>query len=154
MPRGRKPKTQTKEAETKEDLSSTKEVKRYVEGIGRRKTSTARVRIFEGTGNFMVNNRPLDKYFTIKRFVETVLAPLKFLKLVGKFDISVKVLGGGIMGQSEAIRHGLSRALVKYNESFKKLLREAGFLTRDPRMVERKKYGLKKARKSPQWQKR
>lgn len=149
MPRGRKQKT-----ELKEKAVSVKETKKYIEGIGRRKTSTARVRVFEGNGNFVVNDKPLDKYFTIQRFFKTALAPLDILKLSGKFDVSVKVSGGGVMGQAEAIRHGLSRALVKYNEAFKKLLREAGFLTRDPRMVERKKYGLKKARKSPQWQKR
>lgn len=134
--------------------NSSKSTKKYIEGIGRRKTSTARVRIYEEPGEFVVNNKPLNKYFTIERFIKTALAPLELLKLKDKFNVSVKVVGGGIMGQAEAIRHGLSRALVKYNESFKKMLRDAGFLTRDPRMVERKKYGLKKARKSPQWQKR
>ncbi|GIW65323.1 MAG: 30S ribosomal protein S9 [Candidatus Parcubacteria bacterium] len=128
--------------------------KKYIEAVGRRKTATARVRLYEEKGYFLVNDKSLNQYFGIERFRKTVLAPFELLKLKDKFSVSAKVSGGGIMAQAEAIRHGLSRALVKYNESFKKLLREAGFLTRDPRMVERKKYGLKKARKAPQWSKR
>jgi small subunit ribosomal protein S9 len=127
--------------------------KKYIEAVGRRKTSTSRVRIFEGEDGFMVNQKPVNEYFKIERFRETALAPLKLLKIKNIF-VSAKVLGGGIMAQAEAIRHGLSRALVKYNADFKKILKNAGFLTRDPRMVERKKYGLKKARRAPQWQKR
>lgn len=127
--------------------------KKYIEAVGRRKTSTSRVRIFEGEDGFMINQKPVNEYFKIERFRETALAPLKLLKIKNIF-VSAKVLGGGIMAQAEAIRHGLSRALVKYNADFKKILKNAGFLTRDPRMVERKKYGLKKARRAPQWQKR
>jgi small subunit ribosomal protein S9 len=127
--------------------------KKYIEAVGRRKTSTSRVRIFEGEDGFMVNQKPVNEYFKIERFRETALAPLNLLKIKNIF-VSAKVLGGGIMAQAEAIRHGLSRALVKYNADFKKILKNAGFLTRDPRMVERKKYGLKKARRAPQWQKR
>jgi small subunit ribosomal protein S9 len=127
--------------------------KKYIEAVGRRKTSTSRVRIFEGEDGFMVNQKPVNEYFKIERFRETALAPLKLLKIKNIF-VSAKVLGGGIMAQAEAVRHGLSRALVKYNADFKKILKNAGFLTRDPRMVERKKYGLKKARRAPQWQKR
>jgi small subunit ribosomal protein S9 len=127
--------------------------KKYIEAVGRRKTSTSRVRIFEGEDGFMVNKKPVNEYFKIERFRETALAPLKLLKIKNIF-VSAKVLGGGIMAQAEAVRHGLSRALVKYNADFKKILKNAGFLTRDPRMVERKKYGLKKARRAPQWQKR
>lgn len=141
-------------SKTEKEKNSVKENKKYIEGVGRRKTSTARVRIYEEKGDFIVNDKPLNKYFTIQRFIKTAIAPLELLKLKDKFSVTAKVVGGGIMGQAEAIRHGLARALVKYDESFKKLLRQAGFLTRDPRMVERKKYGLKKARKSPQWQKR
>lgn len=137
-----------------EEQKTQKEKKKYIEGIGRRKTATARVRIYEEKGDFIVNDKPLNKYFMIERFIKTAFEPFELLRLKDKFAVSAKVSGGGIMSQAEAIRHGLSRALVKYDESFKKLLREAGFLTRDPRMVERKKYGLKKARKSPQWQKR
>lgn len=128
--------------------------KKYIEAVGRRKTATARVRLYEEKGDFIINNKPLNQYFGVERFKKTALSPFELLKLKDKFSVSVKVFGGGIMAQAEAIRHGLSRALVKYNETFKKLLREAGFLTRDPRMVERKKYGLKKARKAPQWSKR
>jgi small subunit ribosomal protein S9 len=127
--------------------------KKYIEAVGRRKTSTSRVRIFEGEDGFMVNQKSVNEYFKIERFRETALAPLKLLKIKNIF-VSAKVLGGGIMAQAEAVRHGLSRALVKYNADFKKILKNAGFLTRDPRMVERKKYGLKKARRAPQWQKR
>jgi small subunit ribosomal protein S9 len=127
--------------------------KKYIEAVGRRKTSTSRVRIFEGEDGFMINQKPVNEYFKIERFRETALASLKLLKIKNIF-VSAKVLGGGIMAQAEAIRHGLSRALVKYNADFKKILKNAGFLTRDPRMVERKKYGLKKARRAPQWQKR
>jgi len=130
-----------------------KNSKKYIEGVGRRKTATARVRIYEGKGENLINNKPVNQYFTIERFQKTVLDPIKLLKIKNIY-FTAKVKGGGIMAQSEAVRHGLSRVLVKFNESFKKLLREAGFLTRDPRMVERKKYGLKKARRAPQWQKR
>jgi small subunit ribosomal protein S9 len=130
-----------------------KNSKKYIEGVGRRKTATARVRIYEGKGDYLVNEKPLKDYFKVERFIKTALAPFELLKIKDMY-FTVKVKGGGIMAQSEAVRHGLSRALVKFNESFKKLLREAGFLTRDPRMVERKKYGLKKARRAPQWQKR
>lgn len=141
-------------SKTEKEKDFVKENKKYIEGVGRRKTSTARVRIYEEKGDFIVNDKPLNKYFTIQRFIKTAIAPLELLKLKDKFSVTAKVVGGGIMAQAEAVRHGLARALVKYDESFKKLLRQAGFLTRDPRMVERKKYGLKKARKSPQWQKR
>jgi small subunit ribosomal protein S9 len=130
-----------------------KNSKKYIEGVGRRKTATARVRIYEGKGDYLVNEKPLKDYFKVERFIKTALAPFELLKIKDMY-FTVKVKGGGIMAQSEAVRHGLSRALVKFNASFKKLLREAGFLTRDPRMVERKKYGLKKARRAPQWQKR
>ncbi|MGC8775950.1 MAG: 30S ribosomal protein S9 [Minisyncoccia bacterium] len=146
MPRGRK----SKNIEEEKTIGT----KKYIEAIGRRKTATARVRIYEEKGDFVVNNKLLNQYFGIERFRKTVLSPLEVLKLKDKFSVSARVVGGGIMAQAEAIRHGLSRALVKYNESFKKVLRGAGFLTRDPRMVERKKYGLKKARKAPQWSKR
>ena len=130
-----------------------KNSKKYIEGIGRRKTATARVRIYKGKGDFLVNEKPLKDYFKFERFIKTILSPFELLKIKDIYFV-VKVKGGGIMAQSEAIRHGLSRALVKFDDSFKKILREAGFLTRDPRMVERKKYGLKKARRAPQWQKR
>jgi small subunit ribosomal protein S9 len=127
---------------------------RYIEGIGRRKTAVARVRIVSGKGHVMVNGKALDSYFTVARFREAARAPFEALKGEAYFDATVQVRGGGMSAQAEAVRHGLARALAHHDASFKKKLRVSGFLTRDPRMVERKKYGLKKARRAPQWQKR
>lgn len=123
-------------------------------GTGRRKTSTARVFLTAGTGNIMVNDRPLDEYFgrPVARMV--VRQPLENVDLVGKFDVNVTVSGGGSFGQAGAIRHGLTRALMEYDESLRGVLRKAGFVTRDSREVERKKVGLRKARKKPQFSKR
>jgi small subunit ribosomal protein S9 len=126
--------------------------KRYVEGIGRRKTSVARVRISEGKG-IIVNEKKFDEFFTVPRLRDYVLSPLKKLG-IDTLGVSVHVNGGGISGQAQAIRHGLARALLIRDEGYKGQLRSLGFLTRDSRAVERKKYGLKKARKSPQWSKR
>lgn len=128
---------------------------KYWQGIGRRKTCTARVRIFsQGTKDFIVNEQKIDKYFPIAFLSQEAVSPIEILKLVDKFKVTVKVKGGGIYGQAQAIRHGLSRALVEFNPNFRKKLKKAGFLTRDPRMKERKKFGLKKARRAPQWKKR
>jgi len=128
---------------------------RYWEGVGRRKTAVARVRIStQGEKDFLVNEKKLKDYFSIPYLCQTARAPLELLKLLDKFKVSVKIKGGGICAQAEAIRHGLARALVKFNPNFRKKLKKAGFLTRDPRMKERKKFGLKKARRAPQWQKR
>jgi small subunit ribosomal protein S9 len=127
---------------------------RYYEGVGRRKTAIARVRISKGEGSILINGKKPEAYFGITRLVKTVSAPLDAIKIPDKLNISVKVVGGGITAQAEAIRHGFSRALVILNKDFKKKLRNSGYLTRDSRMVERKKYGLKKARKAPQWAKR
>jgi small subunit ribosomal protein S9 len=123
-------------------------------GTGRRKTSTARVFITAGTGVITVNDRPLDEYFgrPVARMV--VRQPLENVDLVGKFDVLVTVSGGGSFGQAGAIRHGLTRALMEYDESLRPTLRKAGFVTRDSREVERKKVGLRKARKKPQFSKR
>ena len=131
-----------------------KKIEKYFEGIGRRKTSVARVRIFEKKNGFSVNEKDLNKYFPLP--VERVKAqsPLEALNVKEKFGISAKVFGGGTNSQSEAVRHGLARALVKFDSSFRKALSTLGYLRRDPRMVERKKYGLKKARRAPQWAKR
>lgn len=126
---------------------------RYTEGIGRRKEAVARVRISAGKGDVVVNGKKLDDFFSISRLRDYVTAPLKKLGLES-MSISAHVKGGGINGQAEAIRHGLARAIVTQEEGYKGQLRTLGFLTRDPRAVERKKYGLKKARKSPQWSKR
>lgn len=128
----------------------------YFYALGRRKTSVAQVRVYptnKGEQGIIVNNKKLDEYFTIDRLRDAVKAPLLAL---GKedFSVSVKVVGGGIMGQAEAAKLGIARALVKMDEANKPVLRSAGFMTRDARVVERKKPGFKKARKSPQWAKR
>ncbi len=123
-------------------------------GTGRRKTSTARVYLTAGTGEINVNKRPLDQFFGRKTAQMIVRQPLELLDLTGKFDINVTVAGGGTTGQAGAIRHGLTRALMKYDESMRPALRKAGFVTRDAREVERKKVGLRKARKATQYSKR
>ncbi|RYY01894.1 MAG: 30S ribosomal protein S9 [Gammaproteobacteria bacterium] len=123
-------------------------------GTGRRKTSTARVFLTAGTGTIVVNDRPLDEYFgrPVARLV--VRQPLELVGLSDKFDVNVTVAGGGSFGQAGAIRHGLTRALMEYNEELRGALRKAGYVTRDSREVERKKVGLRKARKKPQFSKR
>jgi small subunit ribosomal protein S9 len=134
---------------------ATKSTERYTEGIGRRKTAVARVRIIPGAKTLVtVNEKPVDKFFQLSRLQKTVTAPLDILKLDDKFAISAKVNGGGVKAQAEAVRHGLARALILWNPDLKKMLRSSEFLTRDSRMVERKKPGLKKARRAPQWAKR
>lgn len=127
---------------------------KQVNGTGRRKTSTARVYLQKGKGNIVVNGRPLDEYFGRKTSCMIVRQPLELLDVAGDFDIKVTVLGGGVSSQAGAIRHGITRALVEHDESLKAALRAAGFVTRDPREVERKKIGLHKARKRPQYSKR
>lgn len=131
--------------------------RKYFYALGRRKTSIAQVRIYPMAGKegeFKINGKDLAQYLTIKRFQIAALSPLTRLGLEGKFDISVKVFGGGINGQADAIKLGIARALVVKDESFRKALKDNGFLTRDSRKVERKKPGLKKARRAPQWAKR
>lgn len=123
-------------------------------GTGRRKTSTARVFISQGTGNIVVNDRPLDEYFGREVARMIVRQPLELTENGDKFDIKVTVKGGGSFGQAGAIRHGLTRALMAYDEAMRPTLRAAGFVTRDAREVERKKVGLRKARKRPQYSKR
>ena len=122
-------------------------------GTGRRKSSVARVRLVAGTGKVIVNQKPLEEYFGDGFMRLTVNQPFALLNLA-TFDALVSVNGGGLAGQAGAIRHGIARALVKEDESYKPELKKAGFLTRDPRMKERKKYGLKKARRAPQFSKR
>lgn len=122
--------------------------------VGRRKTASARVRIQLGKGEITVNGKPFDKYFGIALWRDKVLAPLKTVSKLKDFDVSIKTEGGGISAQSEAIRHGIARALLKWNEEFRPLLKAEGFLSRDPRAKERKKFGLKKARRAHQWRKR
>jgi small subunit ribosomal protein S9 len=127
---------------------------RYFEGIGRRKTAVARVRIQKGKSSVTVNDRALEAFFPLERLRTTVVMPLTRTGFDGTFSVSAHVKGGGINAQAEAIRHGLARALVLFQSDLKTQLRTLGFLTRDARMVERKKYGLKKARRAPQWSKR
>lgn len=123
-------------------------------GTGRRKTSTARVYLRPGKGEITVNARPLDVFFGRKTARMVVMQPLELTKLVGNFDVSVNVHGGGTTGQAGAIRHGLTRALIEYDENLRSPLRRAGFVTRDAREVERKKVGLRKARRATQFSKR
>ena len=123
-------------------------------GTGRRKTSAARVYIRPGTGNITVNRRPLDTFFGRETGRMIVRQPLQVAGLEDRFDITVSVTGGGNTGQAGAIRHGITRALMEYDESLRGALREAGYVTRDAREVERKKVGLRKARKRPQYSKR
>jgi small subunit ribosomal protein S9 len=123
-------------------------------GTGRRKTSTARVFLNSGNGTITVNGRPLDKFFGRETARMVVRQPLVITDMADKVEISVTVAGGGNTGQAGAIRHGIARALVEHDESMRSTLRRAGFLTRDARMVERKKVGLRKARKRPQYSKR
>ena len=123
-------------------------------GTGRRKTSTARVFLSSGTGKITVNGKPLEPYFGRETSVMVVRQPLELLDVADKYDIYVTVKGGGINGQAGAIRHGITRALIDSDETLKPALKEAGFVTRDAREVERKKLGLRKARKRPQFSKR
>ena len=123
-------------------------------GTGRRKTSTARVYLKSGAGSITVNNRPLDVFFGRKTAQMIVRQPLELMQMTGTFDVNVSVKGGGTTGQAGAIRHGLTRALMQYDESMRPALRKAGFVTRDAREVERKKVGLRKARRATQYSKR
>lgn len=123
-------------------------------GTGRRKKAVARVRLVAGKGAITVNKRDLDEYFGLETLKTIVRQPLDVTDNLGKFDVLVNVKGGGFTGQAGAIRHGIARALVKADENTKPVLKKAGFLTRDPRMKERKKYGLKAARRAPQFSKR
>ena len=128
---------------------------KYFEGVGRRKTAIARVRISsQKEKSFIINTKPLEDYFPLKNLQKIVLSPLNLADCLDKFQVSAKVKGGGMTSQAEAIRHGLSRALVLFDAELRKQLKKAGFLKRDPRMKERKKFGLKRARRAPQWQKR
>ena len=127
----------------------------YKYGTGRRKSSVARVHLFEnGSGNITINGRDIDEYFGLETLKMVVRQPLNATDTLGKVDIVATVEGGGVSGQAGALRHGISRALLLVNPEFRPILKKAGFLTRDPRMKERKKYGLKAARRAPQFSKR
>lgn len=149
-------KTTTKEKTTPKS-ATVKE--RYIEGVGRRKTSVARVRITHLSKKtpkqeMVINDVPFEKYFPSATHQRAMFAPLEKADMLGSFKTTVKVVGGGISSQVGAVRHGLSRALISFDPDLRKKLKVFGFLTRDPRMVERKKFGLKKARRAPQWAKR
>ncbi len=126
----------------------------YFYGTGRRKSSVARVRVYAGTGKITINDRDIDDYFGLETLKLIVRQPLAPTGTTDKFDIVCRVGGGGVTGQAGAIRHGIARALLQYDETLRTTLKKGGFLTRDPRMKERKKYGLKGARRAPQFSKR
>ncbi len=126
----------------------------YYQGVGRRKTSRARVRAVAGTGMLTINEKTGEEYFPRVGDLSAVIAPLRAAGMEGKFDVTVKVEGGGITGQRDAVQQGMARALVAYNAELRPVLRSGGYLTRDPRMKERKKPGLKRARKAPTYTKR
>ena len=129
--------------------------KKYFYGTGRRKSSVARVRVYEnGTGSIIINGKEMDEYFGLDTLKLIVRQPLVATEMAEKVDLVVTVAGGGVSGQAGAIRHGVARALLELNPEFRATLKAAGFLTRDPRMKERKKYGLKAARRAPQFSKR
>ena len=130
------------------------ESKAYFYGTGRRKHSVSRVRLYPGTGKVTINDRDIDEYFGLDTLKLIVRQPFEVTNTAGKFDVVCTVRGGGVSGQAGAIRHGLSRALIKLDADMRPTLKKAGLLTRDPRMKERKKYGLKAARKAPQFSKR
>ena len=133
---------------------ATNKTKEQIWGTGRRKKAIARVRIMPGEGNIVVNKQSAEEYFKLDTLMTIVKQPLVLVGAEKKYDVMVNVYGGGLTGQAGAVRHGIARALVLSNEAYKADIKAAGFLTRDPRMKERKKYGLKKARKAPQFSKR
>ncbi len=151
-----KPKAKPK-AKTKAKPKAEPKIKAayFFESVGRRKTAVARVRLqTQGQKEALVNGKPIDKYFLIKELQRVAMDSLEKMNCLDKFGVSVKVSGGGLNAQAEAIRHGTAKALIKFNPEFRKRLKKAGFLTRDSRMRERKKPGLKRARRAPQWKKR
>lgn len=132
-----------------------KDTSKVITAIGRRKTAVAQVKLSAGSGKVVVNDKPLDTYFAgLMRFQREVLAPISTVKVSTQYDVSASVAGGGVMAQAEAIRHGVARALASIDGGFKAVMKKEGYLTRDDRMVERKKPGKSKARKSFQWTKR
>ncbi len=142
-------KTTEKQEKAKKDKK-----KEYFEAVGKRKRAAARVRIFEGEKEVLVNGKSCKDYFLRPDLEEKAVSPFVKMKVFSKFGFVAKIKGGGIVSQSEAVRHAISRALIKYNPEFRKKLRKLGFLTRDPRKRERKKFGLKRARRARQWRKR
>ena len=138
---------------TKTEKENNKEL--YIESVGRRKTSVARVRMIKSSKNsFSINGKSLEEYFPTERSILLVKDPFSKSKITQKFKITSIIKGGGINSQAEALRHGISRGLIKFDPELRKILKQSGFLKRDPRVKERRKFGLKKARKAPQWSKR
>lgn len=136
-------------------MSEIKTEKRYIETVGRRKTSVARARITPSAkASFTVNDKSIEDYFKVAEQREIVTSAISEMKLEQKFDVTIKVSGGGVNSQAEAIRHAIARALITFDLTLRKDLKKAGYLKRDPRAKERRKFGLKKARKAPQWSKR
>jgi len=157
----KKPVKKTMKKKEKSVSTKTAEDKKYYEAVGRRKKAIARVRLFtSGTsqsiteGNLIINNKPYKEYFPILALQKKIENPFLKLKSTKRFKGTVKVKGGGPTGQADAVRHGIARALVLFDDNFRKKLKKAGYLKRDPRKKERKKFGLKKARRAPQWRKR
>jgi small subunit ribosomal protein S9 len=132
----------------------TEESIRYYQGTGRRKLATARVRLYPGDGSIIVNDKPVEEYFSRECDVLHLTGPLRAMDIQDSYNVTVKVKGGGVSGQAGAVRHGIARALVEADPNLRPALRKSGFLTRDPRAKERKKPGLKRARKAPQYTKR
>lgn len=160
-PKANQPKAGQPRAEKTTKKKPAAKANKYYEAVGRRKTAVARVRLFTSSplqsateGNLTINEKSYKDFFPTLELQQAVEAPLERLKSLNRFKVTVKVKGGGLRGQAEAIRHGLARALVLFDSNFRKKLKKAGYLTRDPRKKERKKYGLKGARRAPQWQKR
>ena len=142
-------------APVKKEKKAAKKAVKYFAGTGRRKTAIARVRLhILGEKNILINEKPLEAYFPTSELQQTIKSPFEKLSCLDKFGLSAKVKGGGYQAQAEATRHGIAKALVLFNSEFRKKLKKAGYLTRDSRMRERKKFGLKRARRAPQWQKR
>lgn len=136
-------------------MSTATKTEKYIETIGRRKTATARVRLSEAKNlSVIVNDKPVEEYFPLESLVKAVLSPLTDFSREKKFTVTARVTGGGISAQAEAVRHGIARALTEENPDSRPQLKKAGYLKRDPRKKERRKFGLKKARKAPQWSKR
>lgn len=148
-------KKEVEEAVQEKPIVKEKNGAEYYEGVGRRKTSVARVRLYnKKNGSASINGKKIEQYFLTEALQKTAISPLDKMKSLDRFEIKVVVKGGGINSQAEAVRHGIARALVVFNQEYKKRLRKAGLLTRDSRMKERKKFGLKRARRAPQWSKR
>ena len=132
-----------------------KKAEKYYQAVGRRKTSTCSIRLYEKKGGeITINDKKLEEFFPVADLQKMIKAPLEELSMTDKFFVSARVTGGGVKSQAESVRHGISRALVLFDEKLRKQLKAAGYLTRDPRMRERKKPGLKRARRAPQWRKR